>query len=114
MQQPSYDFVSHVTRFCRALRRHGMLVGPLETADAIRSLTVVDVMDYGRVYWALRSVLVSRQEEFPIYDELFQGPNGAGKTTDHLDSGRLASAVWPQETKYLPLWHRKVEVIHSL
>ncbi len=71
MQQPQYDFIAHVTRFCRALRGHGMMVGPLETADAIRAMTFVDVMDYGRVYWALRSVLVSRHEEFPVFDDLF-------------------------------------------
>ena len=67
-----YDFVSHLTRFCRALRGHGMLVGPPDTSDAIRALRVVDVMDYGRVYWVLRSVLVSRHDELSVFDQLFE------------------------------------------
>ena len=33
-----YDFISHLTRFCRALREHGLLVGPQETADAIAAV----------------------------------------------------------------------------
>ena len=32
----SYDFAAHLTRFCRALRGHGLLVGPSEAADAVR------------------------------------------------------------------------------
>ncbi len=70
--EETYDFTSHLTRFCRALRQHGLLVGPLETADAVRGLGAVDVMDRGRVYWTLRSVLVSRREETPIFDDLFE------------------------------------------
>ena len=30
-----YDFIAHLTRFCRVLREHGLLVGPQETADAV-------------------------------------------------------------------------------
>ena len=69
---PRYDFTSHVTRFCRALRSHGLLVGPRETADALRASALVDVMDEGRVYWSLRSVLLSRREEMGVFDELFR------------------------------------------
>lgn len=68
----NYDFIAHLTRFCRVLRGHGFLVGPLETADVIRAISAVDMMDRGRVYWSLRSLLVSRHDEFPIYDELFE------------------------------------------
>ena len=67
-----YDFVLHVTLFCRALRSHGLLVGPPETADAIRAIGMVDMMDRGRVYWTLRSVLVSRHDEIGVFDELFE------------------------------------------
>ena len=68
---PSYDLVAHVTRFCRALRDRGLLVGHRDATDAIRALGVADVMDRGRVYWVLRSVLVSRQEEIGTFDDLF-------------------------------------------
>ena len=69
---PKYDFVSHLAHFCRALRRRGLLVGPQETSDAVRALGFVDMMDRGRVYWTLRSVLVSRAEQFDVFDELFE------------------------------------------
>lgn len=66
-----YDFVAHVTSFCRALRSYGLLIGPAETADAVRALALVDIMDRGRVYWTLRCLLVSRREEARAFDELF-------------------------------------------
>ena len=65
------DLVSHVTRFCRALRDQGLLVGAGETAVALRALTLVDVMDRGQVYWSLRGLLVSRPHEVPSFDECF-------------------------------------------
>ena len=67
-----YDFIAHVTRFCRLLRAHGLLVGPAEAARAISAIGAVDMMDYGRVYWTLRSVLVSRHEEIAVFDQLFE------------------------------------------
>lgn len=71
IQQP-HDFTAHMTRFSRVLRQHGFLIGPQETADVVRALDLVDMMDRGRIYWSLRSLLVSRREEIPIYDELFE------------------------------------------
>ncbi len=67
----SYDFTSHMTRFCRVLRGHGLLVGPQETADAIRAVSHIDLMTEGRVYWSLRALLVSRQEHLAAFDRLF-------------------------------------------
>ena len=69
---PPYDLLTHTTRFCRVLREHGLLVGPQETADAMRALGMVDLMDYGRVYWTLRSLLPSRHEEIDVFDRLFK------------------------------------------
>ena len=68
----TYDFTAHLTRFCRALRQSGLMIGPLEASDAVRAVAEMDVIDKGRMYWTLRSVLVSRQEEFPVYDGLFE------------------------------------------
>ena len=67
-----YDFISHLTLFCRVLRQYRLLVGPQETSDAIRALTLVDVVDWGRVYWSLRALLLSRHEEIGVFDELFE------------------------------------------
>ena len=67
-----HDFTAHLTMFCRVLRGHGFLIGPQETADVIRAISLVDMMDRGRVYWTLRSLLVSRHDEYPTYDLLFE------------------------------------------
>ncbi len=67
----SYDIIAHLTRFCRVLREHGLLVGPQETSDAIRAVERIGLMTEGRVYWSLRSLLVSRQEQFVVFDRLF-------------------------------------------
>ena len=69
--QHRHDLVSHVVRFCRSLRKNGLLVGPSETADAIQSLGLVDLMDRGQVYWAFRTVLVSRPDEIEAFDACF-------------------------------------------
>ena len=68
----SYDFTAHLTHFCRVLRSHGLLISPQDTADVMRALSAVDMMDKGRVYWSLRALLLSRRDEIPIYDSLFE------------------------------------------
>ena len=35
-------------------------------------LSAVDILDEGRVYWALRTILVSRADEIPAFDDCFQ------------------------------------------
>ena len=108
---PRYDLISHVTGFCRRLRGNGLLVGPLETAEAIRAISMVDMMDRGRVYWTLRSVLLSRVEEVPIFGELFerfwsfeQQPLGSDKIPGTSQAGakrefrrRPRATVLPEE-----------------
>ena len=65
------DMVSHCISFCRELREHGLLVGPSETADSLRALSFVDILDKWQVYWALRTILVSRADETPAFDDCF-------------------------------------------
>lgn len=48
-----------------------MLIGPNEISDAMRALSGVDAMNYWRVYWTLRSVYLSRRDEIPNFDSLF-------------------------------------------
>ena len=68
----TYDLTAHITRFCRLLRAAGLLVGPREAGEAVRALGLVDVLDRGQVYWALRTVLVSRREDIAAFDEMFE------------------------------------------
>ena len=66
-----YDFTAHLTRFCRALRGHGLLVGPQETADAVQAVERAGLMSEARIYWSLRTLLVSRREQLRTFDRLF-------------------------------------------
>ena len=66
------DLLSHVINFCRSLRERGLLVGPSASADALRCLGLVDLMDSGQVYWAFRALLVSRADEIESFDEEFR------------------------------------------
>jgi uncharacterized protein with von Willebrand factor type A (vWA) domain len=60
-----------IVSFSRQLRARGLPVTTTHAADALRSLTCVDLGSRDGVYHALRCVLVSRPEDFPVFDELF-------------------------------------------
>ena len=72
------DLAGNVTVFGRRLRGRGLLVGPAEIGDALRGLARVDLADREVVRLTLRTVLCSRAEDLPIFDEEFirfwQGP----------------------------------------
>ncbi|MEO6443614.1 MAG: VWA domain-containing protein [Gemmatimonadaceae bacterium] len=68
---PGHDIVSAVVRFCRDLRQRGMRVTPAESVDAARTLGHVDLGDREEVRLSLRAVLVSRREDFDLFDEVF-------------------------------------------
>ncbi len=59
------------TRFLRALRERGLLVTPAESIDAARLLELVDLSDRADFYFALRSLVTSRPEDYAIFDALF-------------------------------------------
>lgn len=59
-------------RFCRALRERGVPVGPADAVSAARTLEVVDLMDRREVFLALRSALVWRIEDYPVFSQLFE------------------------------------------
>lgn len=65
------DFLTATVRFCRLLRARGLAVTPAESRDALRALEVVDLGDRAEVHRALRTVLASRREEFPVFDAAF-------------------------------------------
>jgi uncharacterized protein with von Willebrand factor type A (vWA) domain len=78
------DLLTGTVRFCRLLRARGLAITPGESRDAVRALEVVDVGDRDEVRRALRTVLATRPEEFPIFDATFDafwggpaGPAGA-------------------------------------
>jgi uncharacterized protein len=69
--------------FGQMLRAAGLPLTVSEVMDAVRALNVIDLLDRGEVYLALRAVLVARVEEIPIFDRCFDA-----FWTFHADEGQ--------------------------
>lgn len=70
--QAKPDLVTHLLRFCRALRAHGFSIGPGEEIDMFRALGAIDIGDREEFASALRLVLCSTREEQALFDTLFE------------------------------------------
>jgi uncharacterized protein with von Willebrand factor type A (vWA) domain len=79
------DPVAFVTSFVRALRNHGMPATPASSIDATRALTAIDVTDRDDVYFALRAVLVTRHQDFALFDLLFDDWWSSGDREDERE-----------------------------
>src|SRR5262245_26308488 len=75
MTHPSIedDLLNNTVLFCRALRERGLLATPSEAIDAVTTLSLIDLDDRQETFLSLRSVLASRLEDFPVFEELFEG-----------------------------------------
>jgi uncharacterized protein with von Willebrand factor type A (vWA) domain len=74
MTHPSIegDLLNKMVLFCRALRERGLLATTSEAIDAVSTLGLIDLDDREETFLSLRSVLTSRQEDFPVFEELFE------------------------------------------
>ncbi|UYP17605.1 VWA domain-containing protein [Rhodococcus sp. Z13] len=61
----------HLVGFVEALRRRGIAVGPSETVDAGRVLTVLDLLDREALREGLACTLLRRPTHRPVFDTLF-------------------------------------------
>lgn len=66
------SLLTNTILFCRALRERGISVTPSETIDAITTLKLIDLDDRKETFLSLRSVLASRVEDYPVFEELFE------------------------------------------
>src|SRR5215831_461494 len=69
---PVKSIVADTVLFCRALRENGVAVTPAEAVAAVRALRLIDIGDRLETFVSLRSVLTSRVEDFPVFEELFE------------------------------------------
>jgi uncharacterized protein with von Willebrand factor type A (vWA) domain len=69
---PARDLLTQTLAFGRMLRAAGVACTTSEVMDAVRALEAVDLLDRAEVYLALRTVLVKRREEIPIFDRCFE------------------------------------------
>ncbi|WP_280236533.1 vWA domain-containing protein [Nocardia cyriacigeorgica] len=90
-QSPSFQaphgIAGHLVGFVEALRERGVPVGPSETVDAGRVLTVLDLMDREAVREGLACALLRRTTHRATYDGLFDlwFPVAIGARTDTVD-----------------------------
>jgi uncharacterized protein with von Willebrand factor type A (vWA) domain len=65
------DLQRHVMAFGRELRQRELLSTSTEIVDALRVIETVDLADRRDVYLGTRSVFMSKPEDQPIFDEVF-------------------------------------------
>ena len=64
--------IENLVLFCRSLREHGLAVTPSEVIVTGRTLHLIDTNDREEVFLSLRSVLTTRVDDFPIFEDLFE------------------------------------------
>jgi hypothetical protein len=63
---------ANVMHFARLLRAAGMRVGPDRVIDTVRALIIAGAERREDWYWTMSSVLLSREEQRPIFDQAFR------------------------------------------
>ncbi len=93
------SLLTETVLFGRALREQGLAVTPAVAVDAVRTLGLIDLDDRQETYLSLRSVLTSRVEEFPVFEEIFDRfwmRLGRNSQPDKVVDGETRSSVKKQ------------------
>jgi len=62
----------NVMHFARLLRAAGLRIGPDRVIDCVRALEIAGTARRDDWYWTMSSVLLSREEQRPIFDQAFR------------------------------------------
>lgn len=89
-------FMHNLVVFVRHLRACGIRLGPEITVDLVAGLSAVGLHDRDDVYAALRSLIVVRPTELPIFDAAFEQFFGEGMLVN-LFEPRAPSMALPEE-----------------
>ncbi|MDE3075621.1 MAG: VWA domain-containing protein, partial [Chloroflexota bacterium] len=65
------NLTANMVDFGARLRAEGLLVTPSEVMDGLRALSSIDLTDRREFYLSLRTVMTSRMEDFPVFDQIF-------------------------------------------
>jgi len=76
------DLQRHTIAFGRELRQRELLATSSEIVDALRVMENVDLSDRRDVYLGTRAVFLSKPEDMPIFDEVF---NNFWRRIAHID-----------------------------
>lgn len=69
---PGGRISENVMHFARLLRAAGMRVGPDRVIDCVRALEIAGTERREDWYWTMSAVLLSREEQRPIFDQAFR------------------------------------------
>ncbi len=69
---PGGRLAENVMHFARLLRAAGMRVGPDRVLDCVRALEIAGTERREDWYWTMSSVLLSRKEQRPVFDQAFR------------------------------------------
>ncbi|MDH5579779.1 MAG: VWA domain-containing protein [Betaproteobacteria bacterium] len=72
LQAARGKLAENVMHFARLLRGAGMRVGPDRVIDTVRALQIAGTERREDWYWTMSSVLLSREEQRPIFDQAFR------------------------------------------
>ena len=119
----------NVMHFARLLRAAGLRIGPDRVIDCVRALELADCERRDDWYWTMSAVLLSKEEQRPIFDQAFRifwrDPQLAQKmmqallpktygraAKDEEQSQRLSDALFSQrnQREARPLEEQKVEL----
>src|SRR5512146_3272884 len=62
----------NVLHFARLLRAAGLRIGPDRVIDCVKALELADCGRRDDWYWTMSAVLLSREEQRPIFDQAFR------------------------------------------
>src|SRR5437763_12203282 len=62
----------NVMHFARLLRAAGLRIGPDRVVDCVNALQIAGAKRRDDWYWTMSAVLLSKQEQRPIFDQAFQ------------------------------------------
>jgi uncharacterized protein with von Willebrand factor type A (vWA) domain len=118
----------NVMHFARLLRAAGMRVGPDRVVDCVRALEIAGTDRRDDWYWTMSAVLLSREEQRPVFDQAFRLfwrdpkltekmmqlllPKTYGRTPkpEEQQSQRLTDALFGQKKPEEPPEEQKVEM----
>src|SRR3990172_7279367 len=69
---PKGRLAENVMHFARLLRAAGLRLGPDRVVDCVNALELADCNRRDDWYWTMSAVLLSKQEQRPIFDQAFR------------------------------------------
>ena len=69
---PRQRLAENVMHFARLLRGAGLRLGPDRVVDCVKALEIAGANQREDWYWTMSAVLLSKQEQRPIFDQAFR------------------------------------------